>query len=130
MFFHQDPLVFGVDRDSGIEFFGIASGERSFGMHLHSCEQRLRVRRLNACRLQLGGADLIVEQGHGDEIFQIVVGLLFGLGIVLRTIAPTSREIEGSLEDVATNALDICCHQAVAALQFEHRFQHRLAMNE
>ena len=56
--------------------------------------------------------------------------MLFGLGMILRTIAPTSREIEGSLEDIATHSLDIRCHQIVAALQTQHRFQHRLAMNE
>ena len=108
LLFHQDPLVFGVDRDSGIELFGITSGEMLIGTDLHSCEQRLRIRRLNACRLQLGGPHLIVEQSRRDEIFQIVVGLLFGLGMVLRTIAPTSREVEGALEDVAADVLDIC----------------------
>ena len=117
-----------MDGDSGIEFFGIAGGELLVGMNLHSCEQRLRVRRLNACRLQLVGPDLIVEQGSCDEIFQIVVGLLFGLGMILRTIAPTSREVVGPLEDVASYALDLCRHEAVAALQIQHCFQHRLAM--
>ena len=85
------------------------------------------VRRLNACRLQLGGADLIVEQGHRDTIFQIVVGLLFGLRVVLRTIATASREIEGPLEDIAAHALHIRCHHNVAALQIKHCFQHRSA---
>lgn len=100
------------------------------GTDLHSCEQRLRIRRLNAHGLQLGGPDVIVEQRRRDEVFEIVISLLFGLGMILRTIATTSREIEGSLEDVASHALDICRHQAVAALQIQHSFQHRLAMNE
>jgi hypothetical protein len=36
LLFHQYPLVFGVDRDSRIEFFGIASGEL-----LAQCLERL-----------------------------------------------------------------------------------------
>src|SRR5882724_8025524 len=94
LLFHQDALVLGVDRDSGIELFGISSGEMLIGMDLHSRKQRLRIRRLNASRLQLGGPHLIVEQRHRDQVFEIVVGLLFGLGMILRAIATTSREIE------------------------------------
>jgi hypothetical protein len=43
---------------------------------------------------------------------------------------PTSREVEGPLEDIAAHALDICRHQIVAALQIQHCLQYRLAMNE
>ena len=55
LFFHQDPLIFGMDGDSGIEFFRIASGEMLVGLNVHSCEQRLRIRRLNACRFNWAG---------------------------------------------------------------------------
>src|ERR1700733_7829013 len=106
-----------MDRDSGTELSGIPSGELLVGTDVYSCKQRLRVRCLNACRLQLGGPHLIVEQRRRDEIFQVVVGLLFGLRMILRTITPTSSEIEGSLEDVAAHAFDIRCCQTIAALQ-------------
>lgn len=36
LLFHQHPLVSGVDRDSGIEFSGIASGELLIGTDLHT----------------------------------------------------------------------------------------------
>ena len=120
MFFHKDSLVFGVDRDSGIKLFGITSCEALIGTDLHSRKQRLRIRRLNACRLQLRWPHLIVEQSRRDEVFEIVVGLLFGLWMILRTIATTSREIERPLEDVAVDALDICRDEAVVALQIKH----------
>jgi hypothetical protein len=94
LFFHKNPLVFRGDRDSGIKLFGITSGETLIGTDLHSRKQRLRIRRLNACRLQLRWPHLIVEQSRRDEVFEIVVGLLFGLGMILRAIATTSREIE------------------------------------
>src|ERR1700676_4494393 len=50
--------------------------------------------------------------------------------MVLQTVAPTSREVERPLEDVAAHMLNICCRQMVAALQIQNCFQHRLAMNE
>src|SRR5260370_24688012 len=113
LFFHENPLVFSEDRDSGIKFFGITSGETLIGTDLHSRKQRLRIRRLNACRLQLRWPHLIVEQSRCDEVFEIVLGLLFALGMIRRTIATTSREIERSLEDFAVAALDICRLQPV-----------------
>ena len=80
--------------------------------------------------LQLRGTDLIVEQRRCDEVLEVVVGLLFGPGMILRAISPTTREIESPLEDVALHALNICRHQTVAALQIQHCLQQRLAMNE
>ena len=77
LLFHQDPVVFGVDGDSGIELSGITSGEMVIGTDLHACEQRLCIRRLYACRLQWCGPDLVVEQGRRDKIFQVVIGLVF-----------------------------------------------------
>ena len=56
------------------------------GMDFDPREQRLRIRRLNARRLQLGWRDLVVEQRRSDEAFQIVVGLLFN-----RPLANLSR---------------------------------------
>src|SRR5258708_22516153 len=108
LFFHKNPLVFRGDRDSGIKLFGITSGETLIGTDLHSRKQRLRIRRLNACRLQLRWPHLSVAQRPRDDAFEIVVGLLFGLGLVLGTRAPTSCEIARSLVDGAVLALDIC----------------------
>jgi hypothetical protein len=48
-------MVFGVDRNSGAEFSGIVGGETLIGANFHSCQQRLRIQRLNARRLQLRG---------------------------------------------------------------------------
>ena len=78
----------------------------------------------------MGGSDLIVQQRRRDEVFQIVVGLLFGVWMVLRTKAPTPRDIEARLEDIAAHVLNACRRESVAALQIQHRFQHRLAVNE
>ena len=86
------------------------------GTDFDPCEQRLRIRRPNTRRLELGGSDLIVEQRRGDEVFQIVVGLLFGLWMVLRAEAPATRDIESPLEDVTAHVLDVrrstnCCRR-------------------
>jgi hypothetical protein len=47
----------------------------------------------------------------------LIHGLLFGQGMILRTMAPTFREIEGSLKDVAMHALDICRYQTGVDIQ-------------
>jgi hypothetical protein len=128
--YNQNALVFGANGDAGTELLRIASRELLVGMDLDPREQRLCIRRLNARRFQLGGPDLIVQQRRRDEVFQIVVGLLFGLRIVLRAKAPTARDVEARLEDVAAHVLNARRRQTVATLQIQHRFQHRLAMNE
>ena len=127
---HQDPLVFGANGDAGTELLGIASRELLVGMDLDPREQRLRIRRLNARRFHSAGPDVIVEQRHRDEVFEIVLGLLFGLWMVLRTKGSTPRDVEAGLEDVAAHMVNTCRRQTVATLQIQHRLQHRLAMND
>src|SRR6266478_4840682 len=41
----------------------------------------------------------------------------------------STRNVESRLEDVAPDGLDILDYQAIVALQLEHGFQNRLAVN-
>ena len=45
--------------------------------------------------------------------------------MVLRAKAPTARDVEARLEDVAAHVLSARRRQTVATLQIQHRFQDR-----
>src|SRR5580692_5584555 len=113
MFSLQDPPFFSANGDAGTQLLRKTSRELLVGTDVDTRNHRLGV-----------------QQRRRDEVFQIVVALLFRPWMILWAIAPASCEVEPGLEDVAAHVLNLCGHETVTALQVQRRFQDRLAMNE
>src|SRR6202011_1438100 len=75
-------------------------------------------------------ADLAIEQRGSDQVFQIVVGLLFGLWLILATERSAARNIVTALEDITLDAIDVTTRQPMSPLQLQRRLQHRLAVDQ
>lgn len=71
---------------------GIASAKTLVRANVNTHQQSLGVWSLNTALFQLRRAELIVEQRGRDEVFQVVIALLFHLWAVLCAEAPTARE--------------------------------------
>src|ERR1700730_7647232 len=79
---------------------------------------------------KLRRSDRIVQKCRSDQIFQIVVRLLFGPGSVLGTEGAATGDVEAGLKDITQDALDVVCRQAVVAFELENGCQHGLTMDE
>jgi hypothetical protein len=72
---------------------------------------------LDAARFELARTDLVIEQRGSDQVFQIVVGLLFGLWVILVTEGSTTRDIVTALEYITQDAIDVATRQPMSPLQ-------------
>jgi hypothetical protein len=89
LFLLQLATVLSVDRNPGIQFLRIPSGEFGVETNAHACQELLGIRCLDAAWFELFRTDLAIEQRGSDQVFQIVVGLLLGLwGLSLRPNDP------------------------------------------
>src|ERR1700730_10779814 len=126
----KDFPSLGPDGDAGAEFARISCREDFVRVDLDFAQQRLRVAGPDTRWLELRRSDRIVQKCRSDQIFQIVVRLLFGPGSVLGTEGAATGDVEAGLKDITQDALDVVCRQAVVAFELENGFQHGLTMDE
>src|SRR4029077_3844426 len=130
LFLLQLATALSVDGNPGIQFLRIPSGEFGVETNPHACQELLGIRSLDAAWFELFRTDLAIEQRGSDQVFQIVVGLLFGLWLIFATEGSAARDIVTALEDIALDAIDVTTRQPMSPLQLQCRLQHRLAVDQ
>src|SRR5580692_11411922 len=126
----KDLPSLGPDGDAGAEFARISCREDFVRVDLDFAQQRLRVARPDTRWLELRRSDRIVQKCRSDQIFQIVVRLLFGLRSILGTEGAATGDVEAGLKDITQDAFDVVCRQAVVAFELENGLQHWLTVDE
>src|SRR5260370_10357095 len=111
----KDFTSLGPDGDAGAEFARISCREDFVRVDLDFAQQRLRVAGPDTRWLELRRSDRLVQKCRSDQIFQIVVRLLFGPGSVLGTEGAATGDVEAGLKDITSDDLYVVCLQAFSA---------------
>ena len=90
----QLVAVLGADRNPGIQFLRISGGEFGVETNVHTCQKILGIGCLDTAWIELLRTNLATEQRGSDQVFQIVVGLLLCLWLILVTEGSTTRDID------------------------------------
>src|SRR5258708_5076741 len=114
--FGEFPAVLGAHGDLAVEVLGIASGKFGVWPDFDLGQERLGICSFDARLFELGRADLVVEERGGDQVFQIVIGLLFGGRMILRSETAAASDVKAALKDLADDRNDVGNRQFVAAL--------------
>ncbi len=104
----------------------IAGREARVRPHADLVEKALHIRLGDAFRAELRGLNVAVEQRHGQQVGEAVIGVLLRVDVGLRPEASAAREVVCGLDDVGVDARDFGRIERLEPVQFEHAEDRRL----